>query len=257
MLRACGAQHTIVGGEAGPLRALARGAAEVRGGRSRAALVGASEEMPPFVHAALDRYQALARPDAAGLERGRPFDRTRNGFLAAEGAVVLVVESEADARRRGATILARVVGTGAAFDATAAPSGWGTGTGTLARALTAGMRRCGLDPEDFDLIVSGASGSRAGDRLEGLLLRRTWGERALPRIVTPKATLGEYAGGFLAAAVLAAAGQSFGPTAGFEEMDPELRIRPHDGSAVPPPRRVLVTAVAAGGAFAWTFLEPA
>ena len=254
-LRARGPQHTIVAGEAGPLRALARGAADVKAGRARAAFVGAAEEITPLVHAILDRFRALSRPGADGVEQGRPFDRERNGFIAAEGAVVLVLESEADARRRDATVLARVLGTTAAFDPSAPASGWGTGVDTLALELRRGMDRHGLAPEDIDLVVSGASGSRAGDRLEARVLRRVWGERPLPPVVAPKATVGEHGGGFLAAAILAANGQSFAPTPGFRFEDPELGIRPHDGSETGVVRKVLVTTVAAGGAASWIFLE--
>lgn len=255
MLRACGPQHTIVEGEVGPLRALARGAADVRSGRSRAAFVGASEEMTPFVHAALDRFRALARPGADGLEQGRPFDRERDGFLAAEGAVILVVESETEARSRDATPLARVIGAGAAFDPSAPPSGWGSGVEILARELTRSMQRCGRTPRDFDLVVSGASGSRAGDRLEALVLRRAWDDCELPPVVAPKGTVGEYGGGFLAAAVLAAAGRALAGSVGFQSIDPELEMRPHDGSDLGAVRNVLVTTVGSGGAAAWVFLE--
>jgi len=66
---------------------------------------------------------------------------------------------------------------------------------------------------------------------------------------------GEYGGGFLGAAVLAAGGAPFGPTAGFEEPDPELGVVPHDGSPLAPPSTVLVTSVAAGGAASWLILE--
>ncbi|HKH49832.1 MAG TPA: hypothetical protein VKM72_34700, partial [Thermoanaerobaculia bacterium] len=68
------------------------------------------------------------------------------------------------------------------------------------------------------------------------------------------ATVGEYAGVFLAAAVLAAGGAPFGPTPGFAEPDPALGIVPHDGSPLSPPSAVLVTSLAAGGAAAWLVL---
>ena len=107
----------------------------------------------------------------------------------------------------------------------------------------------------MDLIVSGASGSRAGDRLEAQVLRAAWGDAPLPPVVVPKAVTGEYGGGHLGAAVLAAAGSPLGPTPGFVEIDPELGIVPHDGSPLPPPAVVLATSLAAGGAAAWVVLR--
>src|SRR6185436_3682331 len=73
------------------------------------------------------------------------------------------------------------------------------------------------------------SGSKGGDRLEALLLRSLWNGDALPPVATPKAVTGEYGGGHLGAAVLAAAGSPLGPAPGFGEPDPELGIVPHDG----------------------------
>ncbi len=254
-VRARGPNFTLSQGEAGPLQAVARGAAELLAGRARLALVGTSDEMTPLVHAILDRFRALARPDSEGEERARPFDLRRDGFLAGEGAAVLVLEPESSARRRRASVLARIRGAHAAFDPSAPTAGWGRGVEGLAAALVRGLERSGLRPGDIDAIVSGASGSRAGDRLEALVLRRAWGDRPLPPLLTPKATVGEYGGGFLAAAVLAAAGAAFGPTPGFQEPDPELGVRPHDGTPLEDVRHVLVTSLAAGGAAAWLVLE--
>ncbi len=104
-------------------------------------------------------------------------------------------------------------------------------------------------------VVSGAAGSRAGDRLEGLVLRALWGDLRLPPILAPKAVTGEHGGGILAASQLAIEGASFGPTPGFGEVDPEIGIVPHDGRSLPAPARLLVTNLAAGGAAAWAILE--
>jgi len=173
---------------------------------------------------------------------------------------VLHLEEERSAEERGARALARVVAWGSAFDPTAPQTGWGTGHEKLARSLHRSLERAGLDLEDIDRIVSGASGSRHGDRLEALLLRTLWGDRKLPPILAPKATVGEYGGGFLGAAVLGAAGSRFGATPGFEEVDPELGVVPltPDPSPIPshPPGEglLLVTSLAAGGAASWLVL---
>ena len=256
-VRARGPSVTISQREAGPLLAVARGAAEVAAGRTARALVGAAEEMTPLLHAILDRFGALARPAAGAEEAARPFDRRRAGFLAAEGATVLVLERAADARARGARVLARLLGWGSAFDPTAPPSGWGRGETALGAALGRSLSRAGLAPEELDLVVAGASGTPAGDRLEAATLRAAFAGAALPPVVAPKGVTGEYGGGFLASAVLAAAGARFGPTAGFAEPDPELGVVPHDGRELPAPARVLATSFAAGGAAAWLVLGAA
>ena len=255
-LKARGPSLTVCQREAGPLIALGRAAAEVAAGRADRALAGSVDEMTPLLHAVLDRFGALAHPE----EVARPFDRRRNGFLAGDGATLLVLETEEGLAERGGHSdrgdrgLARVLGYGSAFDPTAGPAGWGRGVAPLARGLLRTLARAGLKPEDVDLIVSGASGSREGDRLEAQVLRTAWGESSLPPILAPKAVTGEHGGGILGAAVLAAAGSPFGPTAGFGEVDPELGIVPHDGSPLPKPAVVLVTSLAVGGAGAWVVL---
>ena len=283
--RAAGRNHTICQREAGALTALARGAADVASGRAARALAGAAEEVTPLVFAILDRFRALARPHrrssdrvgeagpapgataAAGrggsrgaappapTEAARPFDRRRDGFTVADGAAVLVLEPAAAAAARGARVLARVRAWGGAFDPTAGRAGWGTGAAGLAVELQGVLGRAGLAPDDIDLVVSGASGAVAGDRLEAAVLRRLWAGAPLPPVLVPKAVTGEYAGGFLAAAVLAAAGRPFGAAPGFARSDDALAVAPHDGSPLPPPRRLLVTSLAAGGSAAWVILE--
>jgi 3-oxoacyl-[acyl-carrier-protein] synthase II len=258
-----GANLTLCQREAGALLAVARGAAEVAAGRAERALVGAVDEISPLLHALLDRFGALARPRGAeAAEVARPFDRRRNGAVAADGATVLVLESGEAAERRGRQPLARVRGWGRAFDPSTPPTGWSAGPGELlGRALRRMLDRGGATPGGpgaVDRIVSGAAGSRAGDRLEALVLRAAWGEAPLPPVLAPKAVTGEYGGGFLAAAVLAAAGlegAASWPAAGFAEPDPELGVSPHDGSPLPPPRSLLASSLAAGGAASWLLLD--
>jgi 3-oxoacyl-[acyl-carrier-protein] synthase II len=246
-----GANVTITQREAGLLQAVAEGAAWLRRGDCRWMLAGGVEEMTPLLHAVLDRFRALARAGSAAGETARPFDRGRRGLMAAEGAVVLVLERRLDAERRNVTPLCRLLGGWSAFDATAPAWDWGDGADRLARELRAGLDRVGCEPGEIDLVVSGASGAVRGDRLEAAVLRRVFGRR-LPPIVAPKGTLGEYGGGLLAAAVLAARGNAHWAHPWFEESDPELGIAPV--AELGNPRRVLVSSLGAGGSAAWLLL---
>jgi 3-oxoacyl-[acyl-carrier-protein] synthase II len=253
-LKARGASLTVCEREAGPLIALGTGAAEIAAGRAGRVLAGSVDEMSPLLHALLDRFGALARSEGGGEELARPFDRRRNGFLVGEGGTVVVLESAAGLAARGGRALARVLARGSAFDPTAPPSGWGHGHQALARGLRRTLERAGLKPGDIDLVVSGASGAREGDRLEAEMLRAVWEGSTLPPVAAPKAVTGEYGGGHLATAVLAAAGSPLGPTPGFAEEDPALGITPLDGPLREAPSVVLATSLAAGGAAAWVVL---
>ena len=256
-LGARGSNTTNTQREAGPLRAVARGWRDVASGRSRRAVVGSVDEVTPLLHAVLDRYAALARPDAAGKdELPRPFDRRRDGCLLAEGAAAWILEREEDARLRGATIFARVSGAGGINDPSAPAADWGRDGALVAAGLGRFLRRTGTSSDSVDRILSGASGSRQGDRLEAAMLRGIWPE-SMPTVLAPKGVVGEYGGGFLAAALVAMSGGAFGRLVGFEEPDPELRVTPHGGGDLAPARTMLISSQSAGGAGAWVLLEAA
>ncbi|HEU5323393.1 MAG TPA: beta-ketoacyl synthase N-terminal-like domain-containing protein, partial [Methylomirabilota bacterium] len=229
-----GPNLTVCQREASALLAAVRGAGLVAGGKAPAALAGSVDEVSPLLHALLDRFGALSRGDR-GDEVARPFDRGRDGLLAAEGATVLAIERQDRAAARGMRVLARILGGGGAFDPTAPVTGYGEGAESLAQSLGGLLERLGVPLERVDLVVSGASGSRGGDRLEAQVLKALWKDLPLPPVLAPKGVTGEYGGGFLAAAVLAAAGAASGPTAGFAVPDPALGLVPHDGRPLPRP----------------------
>jgi 3-oxoacyl-[acyl-carrier-protein] synthase II len=250
-----GANVTVTQREASAWIALGSIAREVASGRSQVGLAGSVDEVNPLLHALLGRFGALAGRRGEGDGLARPFDRRRDGFLLSEGATVLVLEGEARVRRRGVRPLAWVRLTIGGFDPSAPTTGWSDRAQPLATRLAGELERHGIGTGDIDGIVSTASGSRGGDRLEGRILRAVWGTEALPTILAPKGVVGEYGGSHLAAAILAAAGWPFGETAGFSEIDPEIGIVPHTGGPIAPPARVLATSLAAGGAASWTVLE--
>jgi 3-oxoacyl-[acyl-carrier-protein] synthase II len=262
-----GPNATITAREASALAALAHAARLVADGRAERVLAGAVDEMAPMLHAVLDRFGALARRAADGragaepTEAARPFDRARSGFLAGEGAAVLVLEPEQAARARGARVYGRVRAAVRARDASASASSWGHGAAALAERLRAGLERADVSPASITRVVSGASGSRAGDALEARTLAAFFAAEdvppaLIPPVLTPKGVTGEYGGGQLAAAILALAGGVPWPAAGFREADPELGIVPCGGcDPLPPARRLLASALAAGGGAAWVVLE--
>ena len=212
------------------------------------------DELIPLLHALLDRFGMLARAGADGRERARPFDRERRGTLAAEGATALVLEPVEAITSRGRAPLALLAGVVRGFDPSAPAWGWGGDATGLAATLRRGLERQDIAPSDCDRIVSGATGSPAGDRLEAGVLRSLFGETP-PAVWAPKGAVGEAGGGHLAAAVLAAAGRIAAPTHGFEQPDPELALVPDRSGQLPAPRRLLVSALAPGGAAAWAVLD--
>ena len=252
-----GANVTVTQRQAGPPIAFARSLTELQSGRADRVLVGAVDEMTPLLHAILDRCRALAQPDECDIEQARPFDLNRSGWMASEGAVVALLELESSAEKRGAPMLAQLIAAGSAFDPQSPRSGWSRSPKVLAGSLGEFLKKEGCSPAEIDLIVSGASGHRGADRLEGHLLNAIWKEGELPPVLAPAATSGAHGGSLLAGVILAACGQTFGPTPGFVEADPDPGITPHDGRKLPSPNRVLLSTCATGGAAGWALLGPA
>ncbi len=165
-----------------------------------------------------------------------------------------MLEKGEHARARAATVRARILGFGSAFDASAPRVGWGSGDAVLATALNRTLYRSGLVPRDIGRIVSGASGAVDGDRLEAHTLHRVFDDAGLPAVLVPKSITGQYGGGFLAAAVLAASADQFASPVDFLP-DPELGVTPHPGGSLRAPSITLVTSLASGGAASWLLFE--
>ena len=105
----------------------------------------------------------------------RPFDQGRDGFVMAEGAGALVLESLAHARARGATIHAEVLGYGASGDGLhmAAPDETGDGA---ARCILLALEHAELAPEAVGHVNAHATSTEAGDVAEAVALRRVFGK---------------------------------------------------------------------------------
>lgn len=249
-----GANLTLTQRSAGDLLALHRAATLLRTGRARHVLVGSANQIDPLLHAVLDRFRALSRPRPGKPEAGRPFDRDRDGFMLGEGSTVLVLELASTAAERGRPPLARLLAGGGAFDPSAPASDWGEGVEPLVSGLRTVLDRAAVAPGEISRLITGASGARRGDALEGRVLRRIW-ECDMPPVIAPKAWCGEHSGALLAAAVLAASGAGFAPCPGFETPDPDLRITPAAAGPIEPGGRLLLSSLAPGGSAAWAVLE--
>ena len=121
-------------------------------------------------------FHSLLLVDSAGC---RPFDAARSGMSFGEGAAVLVLESEANAARRGAKIIARLTGWGASCDAHHATQPHPEGAGALA-AMQAALRRANLTAAAIDYVNAHGTGTRDNDLAEAKALKNLFGDRVPP-----------------------------------------------------------------------------
>ncbi|MBU5353280.1 beta-ketoacyl-ACP synthase II [Paenibacillus silvae] len=107
----------------------------------------------------------------------RPFDAGRDGFVMAEGAGILVIESLSHALARGANILAEVTGYGATSDAYHMVATHPEGRGAFL-AMRAALRDAELEPADIDVINAHATSTEAGDLSETRAIKQLFGDAA-------------------------------------------------------------------------------
>ncbi|MBI4161892.1 MAG: beta-ketoacyl-ACP synthase II, partial [Acidobacteria bacterium] len=150
----------------------------IAAGQADAMIAGGSESViTPLAVGGFCAMKALSTRNDAPHRASRPFDRDRDGFVIGEGAGVLILEEMEQARRRAARILAEVVGYGLSGDAfhVSAPSEDGDGP---VRVMQNTLRDAGLGPEAIDYINAHGTSTPAGDRIETLAIKKTFGERA-------------------------------------------------------------------------------
>lgn len=140
---------------------------------------GAEGAVSPLCLGAFMAMRALSTRNDAPTAASRPFDRTRDGFVLSEGAAVLVLEEESHAKKRGATILAELVGYAASSDANhiTAPDDAGAGA---ARSMTWALANAGLHPGDVDYINAHGTSTPLGDKAEVAAVKSIFGDHALP-----------------------------------------------------------------------------
>jgi 3-oxoacyl-[acyl-carrier-protein] synthase II len=196
-------------------QAIAIAAAWVRSGLADVVLAGGTDVLCRFVVAGFNCLRATAAA-------ARPFDRAREGLVLGEGAGLVVVESEAHARARGATIRAVVLGAGAAGDAVhmTAPDREGRGA---ARAMQAALHAADRTRGDVDYVSAHGTGTVYNDAMEAAALGRLFDAGSVP-VNSIKGAIGHTLGaaGALEAVVCvqALATGEIPPTAGLADPDP-------------------------------------
>ena len=158
----------------------------------------------------------------------RPWDHDRDGFVVGEGAGILVLEELDSAKRRGAQVLAEMVGYGMSADAfhVTAPSENGDGA---YRVMRNALRDAGLEPVQIDYINAHGTSTAMGDRIETLAIKRCFGERAYQLAVSSTKSMTGHllggAGGLEAGlTVLAIRDQIAPPTTNHVVPDPECDL---------------------------------
>jgi 3-oxoacyl-[acyl-carrier-protein] synthase II len=189
---------------------------------------GAEAIIVDLTFAGFCSMKAMSTRNDEPQRASRPFDADRDGFVAGEGAGLMVLESLDHARRRDARIYAEVIGYGMTGDAhhMTAPDPEGDGA---ARAMTMALRDAGISPAAVQYINAHGTSTPYNDKFETIAIKRVFGDHAQALgVSSTKSMTGHLlgaAGGVEAiATILALHHGVLPPTINYEKPDPDCDL---------------------------------
>jgi 3-oxoacyl-[acyl-carrier-protein] synthase II len=221
--------HTTVSACASGAEAVSAGTEMIRSGRADVVVVGGTEAcLHPLPLAAFAAMMALSKRNDEPERASRPYDKGRDGFVFAEGAGVLVLESAEHAAARGARVYATVDGIGITSDGhhIAQPDPDGAGA---TRAMRFALEDAGATPDDVVHLNAHATSTPQGDVAEANAIRGALGDATDHVAVSAtKSMTGHLLGAAGAvesiATVLALHERTAPPTINLEDPDDEVRL---------------------------------
>ena len=229
LLGARGPNFSIVSACATGAHAIGEGGEIVKRGQADIVIAGGSEApIVPIGLAGFSNMRALSTRNDEPQTASRPFDATRDGFVMAEGAGIVVLEEYEHAVNRGAKPLAELIGYGSTADANhitdPAPGGEGA-----ARAMKQAMAQAGISPDEVDYLNAHGTSTPPNDRSESAAIRTAFGAAASNlQVSSTKSMTGHMMGAAGAAeAVFAIQAIRTGiipPTINYQTPDPECDL---------------------------------
>ncbi|MEC0208421.1 beta-ketoacyl-ACP synthase II [Paenibacillus ehimensis] len=201
----------------------------IRAGGADAVIAGGAEAAVTEISlASFGNATALSGRNDEPARASRPFDAGRDGFVMAEGAGIVVLESLSHAQRRNARIYAEVIGYGASSDAYHVVATHPEGIGAY-QAMRSALREAAVKPEEVDVISAHATSTELGDRSETMAIKKLFGEHAYRIPVTANKSMTGHmlgaAGGVEAIALAKSLEQGIiPPTINQEQSDPDCDL---------------------------------
>jgi len=201
----------------------------IKRGDAKAMIAGGSETIiNPVGISAFNALKAISTRNDEPQLASRPFDAERDGFVIGEGASVLILESLAHAKERGAKILAEMLAYGTSADAYHITAPLETGEGA-AVAVQRALDKAGIKPDEIDYINAHGTSTQLNDKMETKAIKRVFGDRAykIP-VSSTKSMMGHLVGsaGAVEAAIciMAIRNGIIPPTINLTHPDPECDL---------------------------------
>ena len=249
-LGARGGARTPVSACASGAEAIVQAAELIRSGAADVVIAGGVDaSVNDLVISGFAQIRALSTRSDDPQRASRPFDGGRDGFVLAEGAGVVVLESEDHARARGAAVLGAVAGGAVTSDANDIVA---ADPAMQRRVMLKALASAGMEPAEIGFVHAHATSTPVGDRLEGQAINAIFGTDV--PVTSTKGHTGHLLGGAgaLAAVVVLEALRTFQlpGTLNVESLDPELDLNVVTEAAHALPasaRAALVNAFGFGG----------
>ncbi len=197
----------------------------IQWGSAEAMICGGTEAaITPLGIGGFAAMRALSQRNDEPQKASRPWDLQRDGFVVGEGAGIVILEEMEHARRRGARILAEIVGYGMSADAFHITSPSEDGDGAF-RVMRSALDDASLDAQQIDYINAHGTSTEVGDKTETIAIKRAFCEHAYELAVSSTKSMTGHllggAGGLEAGiTVLALRDQIAPPTVNYEYPDP-------------------------------------
>ncbi len=177
-LRLTGASTTFQAACTSATQAIGHAYDSIRRGQMEIVVAGGTDSMLSMMCVTgFTLLGSLAKRWERPSDASRPFDRTRDGFVLAEGSAMMVLEELEFARRRGARIYAEIIGYGSSCDAyrftDVHPEGYG-----IALSMESALRQAEVAPSELDYINAHGTSTPLNDRCETTAIRKVFGEHA-------------------------------------------------------------------------------
>jgi 3-oxoacyl-[acyl-carrier-protein] synthase II len=224
-----GFSSTITTACAAATQAIGAAVEVIRLGKAEVMVAGGSEAaITPTGVAGFCVMKALSTRNDEPTKASRPFDAKRDGFVPAEGAAILILESLEHAMRRDARIYAEIVGVGASSDAYHIVAPPNNGAGAV-RAMRWALEDANLTPDEVEYINAHGTSTQLNDAVETLAIKSLFEDYAyrLP-ISSTKSMIGHLLGGSGAVEAVACIKTIttgvIHPTINYEYPDPDCDL---------------------------------
>lgn len=181
-----GINFTLSGACASGSHAIGMGFTLIRHGYQKMIVCGGSQEVNLFCTGSFDALGAFSKMESAPEKASRPFDKSRDGLVPSGGAATVILEDLDHAIKRGAPILAEVIGYGFSSDGMhiSVPDVDGP-----IRAISMALKDAGINPEKIDYINAHATSTPIGDQNEAKAIDHVFG-KSKPLVTSTKSMTG-------------------------------------------------------------------